>query len=195
MSILREPSGQRPCCESPAATACSFRLTPSKGPLTSRRPAEPVRQGARWEDVFEGYCDGAEEARELHGVQVRLNPEIARGFPLESAFETARYALAYRDRGVVGIGLGGSENLHPAELYAPAMALARDAGLGAVPHAGELGSTDAVRTALDLLSSSRIRHGIAAVQDPGLMREIAARGVVLDVCPVSNLHTRRELSC
>lgn len=67
--------------------------------------------------------------------------------------------------------------------------LARDGGLGVVPHAGELGDREAVRTALDLLSSDRIRHGIAAAGDPGLMREIAARGVVLDVCPVSNLRT------
>jgi aminodeoxyfutalosine deaminase len=90
---------------------------------------------------------------------------------------------------VVGVGLGGSETLHPAEPYAPALARARDGGLGAVPHAGELGDPEAVRTALDLLSSHRIRHGIAAARDPGLAREIAARGVVLDVCPISNLRT------
>jgi aminodeoxyfutalosine deaminase len=153
-------------------------------------PAEPVARGAGWAEVFDGYCDGAQEAYELHGVQVRLTPEFARGYPVESAAETARYALAYRDRGVVGVGLGGSESLHPAEPYAPMFLAARDGGLGVVPHAGELGDPDAVRTALDLLSADRIRHGIAAAQDPGLMREIAARGIVLDVCPVSNLRTR-----
>ena len=157
-------------------------------------PAEPVQQGSRWEEVFDGYCDGAQEARERHGLQVRLTPEISRGFPLEAALETVRYALAYRDRGVVGVGLGGSENLHPAEPYAPAFELVRDGGLGVVPHAGELGDPEAVRTALDLLRSDRIRHGIGAVRDPGLMREIAARGVVLDVCPVSNLRTRAVAS-
>jgi aminodeoxyfutalosine deaminase len=95
---------------------------------------------------------------------------------------------------VVGIGLGGSEKLYPAEPYAPVFAMARGSGLGAVPHAGELGDPDAVRTALDLLSADRIRHGIAAARDPGLMREIAARGVVLDVCPISNLRTRAVAS-
>ncbi len=152
-------------------------------------PAEPVGRGARWEEVFDGYCDGAQEARELHGVQVKLNAEIARGYPLEAAADTVRYAIAYRDRGVVGVGLGGSEELYPAEPYAPAFALARGGGLGVVPHAGELGDPEAVRTALELLSADRIRHGIAACQDPGLVREIVARGVVLDVCPISNLRT------
>lgn len=56
-------------------------------------PAEPVRHGARWDEVFSGYCDDAQQAAEL----------------------TARYAVAYRDRGVVGLG-----------------------GLGSVPHAGEV---------------------------------------------------------
>jgi aminodeoxyfutalosine deaminase len=153
-------------------------------------PAERVRQGARWEEVFAGYCDGAQEAGEKHGIQVRLTPEISRGYPLEAALETTRYALAYRDRGVVGVGLGGSEQLYPAEPYAPAFALARDSGLGSVPHAGELGASEAVRTALDLLAADRIRHGIAAAGDPNLMQEIAERGVVLDVCPISNVRTR-----
>ncbi|MGB6453917.1 MAG: hypothetical protein WBH47_05425 [Streptosporangiaceae bacterium] len=57
-------------------------------------------------------------------------------------------------------------------------------------RAGELGDPEAVRTAVDLLSSRRIRHGIGPVRDRSLMREIAARGIVLDVCPVSNLRTR-----
>lgn len=174
-----------------AAEAASHGAVYLEGIFT---PAEPVRQGARWEDVFEGYCDGAQEACELHGVQVRLTPEIARSYPLESALETVRYALAYRDRGVVAVGLGGSESLYPAEPYAPAFEMARDGGLGSVPHAGELGSAGAVRTALDLLSADRIRHGIGAVGDPGLVREIAARGVVLDVCPISNVCTRAVAS-
>jgi aminodeoxyfutalosine deaminase len=38
-------------------------------------PAEPVRRGARWDEVFAGYCDGAQEARELHGVRVALTPD------------------------------------------------------------------------------------------------------------------------
>lgn len=153
-------------------------------------PAEPVSRGTPWDEVFEGYCDGAQEARERHGVRVRLTPEITRSYPVEAAMDTVRFALAYRDRGVVGIGLGGSEELYPAEPYAEAFARARDGGLPAVPHAGELGSAEAVRTALDLLEAVRVRHGIGASRDPGLVRETAARGVVLDVTPISNVRTR-----
>jgi aminodeoxyfutalosine deaminase len=152
-------------------------------------PAEPATRGVSWEEVFEGYCDGAQAARELHGVEVRLTPDIPRGFPLEAATATARHAAAYRERGVVGIGLGGPEAEFPPEPYAEAFALAREGGLASVPHAGEVAGVPSIRGALDDLHADRIRHGIRAVEDPGLVRELADRGTVLDVCPISNLRT------
>src|SRR5207248_5126750 len=77
----------------------------------------------------------------------------------------------------------------PLDHYARAFAVARDGGLGAVPHAGETTGAAAVREAIELLGADRIRHGIGAVEDPGLVRELAARGTVLDICPTSNLRT------
>jgi aminodeoxyfutalosine deaminase len=139
--------------------------------------------------VFTGFCDGAQQAREEHRVEVRLTPDIPRGRPLEAAMLTARYAVKYRDRGVVGLGLGGPEAQYPPEPYAPAFALARDGGIGSVPHAGEAAGPASIRGALDALGADRIRHGIRAVDDPGLVRELAGRGTVLDVCPISNLRT------
>jgi aminodeoxyfutalosine deaminase len=152
-------------------------------------PAEPAAHGVPWEVVFEGYCDGAQEARELHGVEVRLTPDIPRGFPLDAAEATARHAVAYRERGVVGIGLGGPEAEFPPELYADAFSLARDGGLASVPHAGEVAGIPSIRGALEALGADRIRHGIRATDDPGMVRELAGRGTVLDVCPLSNLRT------
>jgi aminodeoxyfutalosine deaminase len=139
--------------------------------------------------VFSGYCDGAQQAAELHGVRVRLTPDIPRCYPLEAAELTARYAVAYRDRGVVGLGLGGAEAEYPPEPYAGAFAIARDGGLGSVPHAGEVAGPASIRGALDSLGADRIRPGIRAVDDPGLVAELAGRGMVLDVCPISNLRT------
>jgi aminodeoxyfutalosine deaminase len=152
-------------------------------------PAEPAGRGCDWNEVFTGYCDGAQQAAEQHGVQVRLTPDIPRGYPLEMAELTARHAVNYRDRGVVGIGLGGPEAEYPPEPFARAFQIAREGGLGSVPHAGEGVGAASVRGALDGLGADRIRHGLGAVEDPGLLRELAARGVVLDVCPISNLRT------
>jgi aminodeoxyfutalosine deaminase len=153
-------------------------------------PAERVRRGVGWDEIFSGYCDGAQEACERHGVEVRLTPDIVRGFPLDEAEQVVRYSAKYRDRGIVGVGLGGLEADFPPEEYEPVFRLARDEGLASVPHAGEVGGPPSVRGALDALGADRLRHGFRAAEDAGLLREIADRRIVLDVCPISNLRTR-----
>jgi aminodeoxyfutalosine deaminase len=153
-------------------------------------PAERARRGVDWDEMFAGFCDGADEARERHGVEVRLTPDIPRGFGLDEAAATARFAAKYRDRGVLGLGLGGLEAEFPPEPYEGVFAAAREDGLASVPHAGEAAGPASIRGALDALGARRLRHGIRAVEDPTLLREIAERGIVLDVCPCSNLRTR-----
>jgi aminodeoxyfutalosine deaminase len=152
-------------------------------------PIERHWRGVDLDEVFAGYCDGAQEALERHGVEVRLTPDITRGASLEDAATAVRYALNYRDRGVVGIGLGGEEHLYPPEPFAPVFRLAKAEGLASVPHAGEVVGVESVRGAMEALAADRIRHGIRAGDDPGLLREIADRHLVLDVCPISNLRT------
>jgi aminodeoxyfutalosine deaminase len=150
-------------------------------------PLQLVRRGIAWEDVYEGFCDGIAEAREVHGIEMRLTPDLTRNATPEEIDASLRYAIAYRDRGVVGLGLGAFELEYPPDLYIEPFARAREGGLGSVPHAGELGGPDAIRDALDLLHADRLRHGIRAIEDPELIAELAERGTVLDVCPVSNV--------
>jgi aminodeoxyfutalosine deaminase len=185
-SALRTEQDFRQVVVDYAAEAASHGAVYLEGIFT---PAEPAGRGTSWDEVFSGYCDGAQQAAEQHGVQVRLTPDIPRGFPMEAAEQTVRYAAAYRDRGVVAVGLGGSEAEYPPAPYARAFAIARDGGLASVPHAGEAAGPESIRSALDTLAADRIRHGFRAAEDPGLVRELADRGVVLDVCPVSNLRT------
>jgi aminodeoxyfutalosine deaminase len=150
-------------------------------------PPERVERGARWDELFDGYCDGAQAAEEEHRVVVRLTPDLYRGVSRELARETAEWAVRYRERGVVGLGIGGHEPAAPLSDYVEAFAIAREGGLAAVPHAGEHTDAAAVAEALDLLEPARIRHGIAAVGDAGVVRELAARGTVLDVALTSNV--------
>ena len=152
-------------------------------------PIERTWRGVSWADLFSGYCDGAQEAFELHGVEVLLTPDVTRGAPVEDGFELVRQAARYKERGIAGIGLGGEEALYPPEKFTDVFALVREEGFGSVPHAGEVAGPESVRGALDALHADRIRHGIRAVEDPELLEELAERRVVLDVTPVSNLRT------
>jgi aminodeoxyfutalosine deaminase len=157
-------------------------------------PIERTWRGVEWDEIFTGYCDGAQEAIEAYGVEVRLSPDITRSAPIDDALTMVRFAAKYRDRGIVGIGLGGEEALYRPEPFEGAFRAARDAGLGSVPHAGEVVGPPSIWGAMRTLDPDRIRHGIRAVEDAALMEEIRRRGVVLDVCPVSNLRTRAVAS-
>jgi aminodeoxyfutalosine deaminase len=148
-------------------------------------PVEAVRRGVAWEAIFGGYCDGIQEARERSGVEVRLTPDITRGVTVEDAQLTARHAATHRERGIVGLGLGGRDDLSP-EPYLPAFDEAREAGLPAVPHAGDFSDADNLRRDLEMLQPARVRHGIRAVDDPRLLGELRERSITLDVCPSSN---------
>jgi aminodeoxyfutalosine deaminase len=146
-------------------------------------------RGLDQDEVFSGYCDGAQEARELHKVEVRLTPDLPGVYSPEQAEEVATFSVKYRERGVVGLGLVGVGDEGAMAPFARAFTIAREGGLGVVPHAGEVEGPESVRAALDVLGADRVRHGIRAGEDPALVRELASRGTVLDVCPVSNLRT------
>jgi adenosine deaminase len=88
-----------------------------------------------------------------------------------------------------GFGLGGDEAACPAGDFAEAFRRARRMGLMPVAHAGEWAGPDSVAETLALLKPVRIAHGIRAAEDPALLRALARRGVVCDVCPTSNLAT------
>jgi adenosine deaminase len=89
----------------------------------------------------------------------------------------------------VGFGLGGVEASIPAREFAPVYRRVRALGLAPLVHAGEWAGPESVAEALRWLAPFRIAHGIRAAEDPALVRALARAGVVLDVCPTSNLAT------
>ena len=99
----------------------------------------------------------------------------------------ARLAAQYVDRGVVGFGLSNDERRGRAGDFERAFGIARRAGLDAMPHGGELAGPESVRDCLDRLGARRVGHGVRATEDPALIERIAAAGVVLEVCPTSNV--------
>jgi adenosine deaminase len=92
-------------------------------------------------------------------------------------------------RRVAGFGLGGDEAAFPARDFAGAFRRARRMGLMPIAHAGEWEGPDSVAETLRHLNPVRLAHGIRAAEDPRLLRQLARRGVVCDVCPTSNLAT------
>jgi adenosine deaminase len=100
-------------------------------------------------------------------------------------------AIAYRHRGVVGIDIAGPANpdFHYKD-YAALFKRAKKAGLGITVHAGEDEGWESVEEVVDYLEPDRIGHGIHAAENVSLCKKIAERGILLEICPSSNLHTQ-----
>jgi adenosine deaminase len=126
-------------------------------------------------------------------------PQVRAGliFCLDRAFSRelneiiAAKAVAWRDRGVVAVDIAGPnvDGFRFAD-YREVFAHCRRAGLGVTVHAGETGGPDEVRDAVEALDPERIGHGVKSAYDPRVMAMLRERGIVLEVCPTSNLNTR-----
>jgi adenosine deaminase len=126
------------------------------------------------------------EAGVRHGVGFGLTLAAMRHHGPDAAVDLARFAGRHAGRGVHALGLAGDEAVFPIEPFAAAFAIARDAGLTAAPHAGEMAGPGSVRAAVHRLGARRIAHGIRAIEDPGTVELLRRRRVSLDVCPTSN---------
>ncbi len=142
----------------------------------------------------EAFCEAVEDARRAAEAELDLTLrwcfDIPGEFGLVGADATIDVALKQQPAGLVSFGLGGPEVGVPRQRFAPHFAQALAAGLHSVPHAGESTGPESIWDSLRHLGAERIGHGIAAAQDEKLMEYLAASGVVLEVCPTSNVRTR-----
>ncbi|MBV9817889.1 MAG: adenosine deaminase [Solirubrobacterales bacterium] len=137
-------------------------------------------------EELDGIAQGIEDARRDHEIEARILVVAIRDLGPARAARIARLAAARAHPHVVGFSMAGDEAGYPAEQFADAYAIAAAAGLGCTMHAGEWAGADSVRGTLTL-PVTRIAHGVRAIEDPGLVAELARRGIVLDTCPTSNV--------
>ena len=111
-----------------------------------------------------------------------------RHFGSAEAQRVAELAVQYRERSVVGFGIGGDELRAGPELFRDVYAYCADHGLRLTAHAGETAGPESIWGALNL-RAERIGHGLTAQQDPDLMQELSQRQVPVEICVTSNLRT------
>jgi adenosine deaminase len=132
-----------------------------------------------------------------YGIKAGLVFCLAREFDYELNEIIVKKAEKYLGRGVIGIDLAGPEQ-HTLELgtdvdrYRDLFARARSVGLGTTIHTGETTHTgpEGVLAVIDKLKPARIGHGIAAAQSEEALAKLVEQGIVLEICPSSNLRTR-----
>ncbi|THA84657.1 adenosine deaminase [Streptomyces sp. A0592] len=172
--------------------------------LVREAAEEDVRDGSGWLEIqvdptsyapllggmipaVEIILDAVDAASRETGLGMRVLIAANRmKHPLD-ARTLARLAVRYADRGVVGFGLSNDERRGMARDFDRAFAIARDGGLLAAPHGGELTGPSSVRDCLDDLHAARIGHGVRAAEDPRLLKRLADRQITCEVCPASNV--------
>ncbi|MDP3376006.1 MAG: adenosine deaminase [Hydrogenophaga sp.] len=149
-------------------------------------PQTHTARGVPMATVVQGLASACRQAEAELGVGSALILCFLRHLSEEDAFATLEEALPYREH-FIGVGLDSSELGHPPEKFERVFARCRELGLNLVAHAGEEGPPEYMWQAIDLLKVQRIDHGVAALQDPLLMAELAHTRLPLTVCPLSNL--------
>jgi adenosine deaminase len=151
-------------------------------------PDHAAQAGLPYGDMVAGVAQGIDDARSASGIESRVLVTAVRNFGIARAEAVARTAAEQPHPYVTGFGLAGDEAGYPPGPFAGAFAIAHAAGLGLTCHAGEWAGAESVRAALALpVPVPRLGHGVRSVEDPGLVRELAERDIVLEVCPTSNV--------
>src|SRR3989442_13616 len=105
-------------------------------------------------------------------------------------------AIRWASRGIVGVDIAGPRprgERYPYRDLAPLVEEARSAGLGVTIHVGEEGGdygVEEIGEVVETLRPDRIGHGILAAREPALMAQLRELGIVLEICPTSNLLTK-----
>lgn len=140
-----------------------------------------------WREYLQAIREAADEGVRDTGVTLRGIVTCIRHFGPERAKPVALCAAETAGDWIVGFGMGGDENIGNQADFAYSFDMAREAGLRLTTHAGEWRGPQEVRDAVDDLQVERIGHGVRAIEDLALVDDLAERGIVLEVCPGSNV--------
>jgi len=147
------------------------------------RPALTLAQ------AIEAPLRGFDRAQRETGTKVGVIVCGIRTMPPATSLELAQAAADYRAAGVVAFDLAGPERDHAAADHRAAFAYAAQHGMACTCHAGEGDGPESIRQALHVCGAQRIGHGTRLGEDPGLLDEVVERGIPLEMCLTSNVHT------
>jgi adenosine deaminase len=140
-----------------------------------------------WKEYLHAIREAADQAERTMGITLRGIVTCIRHFGPDKARETARCAAETAGDWITGFGIAGDEKVGQPKDFLWSFEAAREAGLRITAHAGEWGGPESVRAALRDLNPERIGHGVRAIEDLALVDELAEKGIVLEVCPGSNI--------
>ena len=184
-SVLRSPEDYR------RLTLAVLEESAKAGVVYSECFLSPDFCGGRdlgaWRDYLAAIQEAAEQGERDFGVTLRGIITCIRHFGPEKARETAICAAETAGDWITGFGIAGDEKQLTPKDFAWSFDCAREAGLRLSAHAGEWQGPEGIRDTLAALRPERLGHGVRAIEDLALVDELAEQGIVLEVCPGSNV--------
>jgi len=149
-------------------------------------PPDFHRHGLGTQMMAEAIRSGLSKVNEIN---IALVPDMVRDFGPDKAKITLEEINEVKEQGIIGIGLGGSEDQFPPGLFSEVFERARELGLFTSVHAGEASGSDSLWEALHNLRPDRIGHGTRAFEDQDLLKYLYKHKIPLEMCPLSNVMT------
>jgi adenosine deaminase len=154
-------------------------------------PSAFIKKGFSYPAIMENFHRNIQKIKKEKNITIKLLIDVSRTFGLVNAENNLNMLLENRIPEVIGIGLGGDEKKGPCKEFGSVFEKARAAGLHTVVHAGEDVGPESIWDAINILHSERIGHGITAIQDTNLMDYLKETQLPLEICPTSNVFTRK----
>ncbi|WP_413614723.1 adenosine deaminase [Halomonas cupida] len=169
-----------------------FRRAAAEGVVHVEMHVDPqahLARGVSLDTVMQGLISASRVARDELDLSTAMILAFLRDQPVEDALKVLEQAGPWLEH-FSAVGLDSAEQGNPPSLFREVFARAGQLGLARVAHAGEEGPPSYIREALDELDVCRIDHGVRAVEDVELLERLSDEGVVLTVCPLSNVRLK-----
>lgn len=153
-------------------------------------PMLHTREGLRLTKVVEAVLRGLRAGKRVYGIRYGLILCGIRTMSTESSLRMAELCVAFKNRGVVGFDLAGSEVNNPAALHQKAFQLILNNNINCTAHAGEAYGPESISQAIHKCGAHRIGHGTRLIENGDLLNYVNDHRVPLEVCPSSNIQTK-----
>ncbi|HWM87303.1 MAG TPA: adenosine deaminase [Kofleriaceae bacterium] len=153
-------------------------------------PMLHTRAGLTLTDVVEAVLRGLRMAKRTFGIRYGVILCGIRTMSAESSLRMAELAVAFKNRGVVGFDLAGSEVNNPAREHRAAFQLILDNNINCTAHAGEAYGPDSIAQAIHKCGAHRIGHGTRLRENGELLNYVNDHRIPLEVCVSSNIQTK-----
>jgi adenosine deaminase len=150
-------------------------------------PGGFTRHGLKTQKISEAIRIGLNQ--HSNKIEINLIADLIRDFGPEKGMKWLHEISEVQELGVIGIGIGGSEQEFPPGPFKDVFAKARKLGLHTTAHAGEAAGPESIWGAVKELKVERIGHGTTAIKDSRLLDYLEQHEIPMELCPISNLRT------